>query len=249
MNTITEKQIISKLNIKPTDKIIDVGGSANQKRLIRVHTLVDLFHPKDIAYKYGNETKLKAEKFVKIDITKDKLPFKNKEFDVVLCTHTLEDIYNPFLLIEEMQRIGKRGLITTPEMGMDFVHNPVDITRWGTGPQRTPGWVHHKWMFTLEKGVMKIVFKSYPVLYSTEFQIYRWLGKEEFQYFWKDKIKYEVLLDQDTHKIINNYRNYLKQNKGKYKRGVTNIFIDSPKNYLKALIKKIIKRGESFQHD
>lgn len=172
--------------------MIDIGGSANQKKLIKIHTLVDLFHPKEIAYKYNNETKLLAKKYVKVDITKDKLPFKDKEFDFVLCTHTLEDIYNPFLLIEEMQRVGKKGLITTPEMGMDFVHNNVDITRWGTGPQRTPGWVHHKWMFTLARDRMKIVFKSYPVLYSPEFQLTSWKGIQEFQYFWKDKINYIV---------------------------------------------------------
>lgn len=41
----------------------------------------------------------------------EKLPFKNKEFDTVICTHTLEHVQNLFLAINELRRVAKKCLI------------------------------------------------------------------------------------------------------------------------------------------
>ena len=47
--------------------------------------------------------------YTKADI--NKLPFKDKEFDVVTCFHTLEHIINPSKAIEELKRIAKKQII------------------------------------------------------------------------------------------------------------------------------------------
>jgi ubiquinone/menaquinone biosynthesis C-methylase UbiE len=48
-------------------------------------------------------------KFVDADITK--LPFKNRQFDTVICAHTLEHVRNIQLAVKELRRVAKKRLI------------------------------------------------------------------------------------------------------------------------------------------
>jgi len=41
----------------------------------------------------------------------EKLPFRNEEFDTVVCAHTLEHVQNLFAAISELRRVTKRRLI------------------------------------------------------------------------------------------------------------------------------------------
>lgn len=52
--------------------------------------------------------------FHKLDATSQRLPFPPKSFDFVYCRHVLEDVYNPFFLLQEMQRVAISGYIETP---------------------------------------------------------------------------------------------------------------------------------------
>src|SRR5262245_24227504 len=48
-----------------------------------------------------------------LNINQDTLPLADKSFDFVYCRHTLEDLYNPFLMCREMNRVGRAGYIET----------------------------------------------------------------------------------------------------------------------------------------
>jgi len=242
---LTDQEIIQKFKIKPTDKILDIGGSMKQHRELSVDTLVDILTPEEAPY--GKE-KLLAKRFVRLDVTKENLPFNNKSYDFILCTHTLEDLYNPFLLIEEMSRVGKRGYITTPSFGQDTLYSHYNLTDWMTGARRIPGMAHHKWLFYLMGGVMQILPKNYPILMTSEFQINRWQGEEEFEYPWSGEIKYREVKDLDFHQLIYEYRTWFKANQSKLKKGRAIIYIDNPYYFLKEWIKLIFKKGEGFLH-
>ncbi len=43
--------------------------------------------------------------------------FESDSFDTVLLTHTLQAVKNPDLLVDEILRIGKKGIITFPNFG------------------------------------------------------------------------------------------------------------------------------------
>lgn len=241
---MTEEEIIKKLKINSSDKVLDIGGAMRQKEIIQVHTLVDLLKPEEAPY---GRSKLKAQNFKKVDITKEILPFANKEFDVCLCTQTLEDLYNPFLVLEEMQRVAKRGYIETPSFGADIVFSHVDVTDWLTGFRRTPGNAHHKWLFQKENGVLKIIPKNYPILYSPEFQVTNWKGERHMEFIWKDKLIYKEIVMLDFHSLISEYRKFFKTRKKEIVKGRALIFIDNPYYFLKQIAKFVLKKGSGFR--
>lgn len=222
---LTDEEIIQKYKIKPGDRVLDIGGSMTQHSIIKIDTLVDLIRPEESPYR---PTKLHAKHFVRRDITKDKLPFKDKEFDFCLCTHTLEDLPQPFLVIDEMSRVAKRGLIVTPSMGEDMVFSHIDFTRWLTGAMRSPGQSHHKWFFVISGKKLKIIPKNYPILYTSDFHFVEWLGEGEMVYSWSKKIDYEEFASLSTHDLINEYEKFKKKNINLIKTGPVLFFCRRP---------------------
>ncbi|MDX1974972.1 MAG: class I SAM-dependent methyltransferase [Rickettsiales bacterium] len=45
----------------------------------------------------------------------ESLPFADKQFDTVICTHTLEHVRNMHLAIKELRRVGKKLIIIVPK--------------------------------------------------------------------------------------------------------------------------------------
>jgi hypothetical protein len=242
---LTDSEITEKLKIKPTDRVLDIGGSMMQHKEIKIDTLADIIRPEEAPYE---PTKLLAKNFAKVDITREKLPFKDRQFDVCLCTHVLEDLPSPFLVMEEMARVAKRGLIVTPSMGIDMRFSPIDYTNWLTGARRVPGEAHHKWFFVKEDNGLKVIPKNYPILYTEEFQMTGWRGETEMEYYWKGIIKYSEFSALNIHKLIDEYERFLNKNEDKIEIGTAVIFTDNPFNIIKALVKKLIKRGAGYKY-
>ena len=48
------------------------------------------------------------------DLAEELLPYPDKSFDFIYARHVIEDTYNPFNLLREMNRVGKAGYIETP---------------------------------------------------------------------------------------------------------------------------------------
>jgi hypothetical protein len=242
---LTDSEIIKKLGIRRTDRVLDIGGSMMQHKEIKIDTLADIIRPEDAPYE---PSKLLAKKFVKVDITREKLPFKDKEFDVCLCTHVLEDLPTPFLVMDEMSRVAKRGLIVTPSMGIDMKFTPIDYTNWLTGARRVSGEAHHKWFFVKEGNSLKVIPKIYPILYTEEFQVTKWKGGVETEYYWNGIIKYNEFSGLNIHKLIDEYKRFIDKNMDKIEIGTAVIFTDNPFNIIKALVKKVIQRGAGYKY-
>lgn len=242
---MTDIEIIKKYKIKKNDRVLDIGGSMKQHDLIKVHTLVDIISPEEAPY---GTSQLTAKNFVRLDIAKQKLPFKDKEFDFVMCTQTIEDLYNPFLILNEMGRVSKRGLIISPSMGVDMVFSNVDYTDWLTGARRMPGHAHHKWLLSIEKGILKLVPKIYPILYTSDFQIVDWDGPKDIIYYWEGELKYKEFNGLKMHDIINEYQRYVDKNKKLITKNRTLFFVDDIYHQMKALMKLILRRGKGYEH-
>lgn len=89
-----------------------------------------------------------------VNVTDEPLPFADKFFDFIYCRHVVEDLYNPFLLLREMNRVGKAGYIETPSP-------VVELTRGVDGGRAEHrGYIHHRWIVWTAYSTLCLVEKA-----------------------------------------------------------------------------------------
>ncbi len=74
------------------------------------------------------------------------MPFADKVFDYVICSHVLEHVEHPDAVVAELTRVAKAGYIEVPEAASAKI---VDFPS-------------HLWWVTLEQGVLVFTAKSAP---------------------------------------------------------------------------------------
>lgn len=97
------------LNIKRKYYVLEVGSGHNPS--YRANVLVDKYIESNY-HRGGNLKKYPHQTFVKF--SGEKLPFKDKEFDYVICNQVLEHVEDPVSFVEELVRVSKQGYIETP---------------------------------------------------------------------------------------------------------------------------------------
>jgi Methyltransferase domain len=147
-----------------------------------------------------------------LDLNKDQLPYADKSVDFIYCRHTLEDIYNPFWLCQEMQRVAKAGYIETP--------SPLaEVCRYidgGISPWR--GYIHHRYLVWEDEGNLNFLPK-YPIIEYLD------LGQEEDEiidllnvspmywnthFFWHESINSKRLEHDQNFRVNTNYIEVIK---------------------------------------
>ena len=105
------------------------------------------------------DQKIDSNRHTVCDFSKEKLPYADNEFDFIYCRHVLEDLYNPFLLVEEMSRVGKAGYIETPSPLAELCKN-IDC-----GDTDVPwrGYQHHHSFVWVHDNTLCFV-KKYPII-------------------------------------------------------------------------------------
>jgi hypothetical protein len=104
-----------KFDIQPGDHVLDIGSGGSAFPYATV--LTDRFLEKS---PYRFESLVRDHRpFLVSDI--HALPFRDKGFDFVYCSHVLEVVENPLRACTEIMRVGKRGFIETPTAGKDML--------------------------------------------------------------------------------------------------------------------------------
>ena len=150
---------------------------------------------------------LKGKPVHALNINQDTLPLADKSFDFVYCRHTLEDLYNPFLVCREMNRVAQAGYIETP--------SPIAEAARGVDYRSPPwrGYHHHRYLVWVENETLMFLPK-YPVLEHID------LGEWEPRliealnshplfwntyYFWEGKLKFRLLEHDKDFRILKDY--------------------------------------------
>ncbi len=123
----------------------------------------------------------------KCDLGNEPLPYGDKEFDFVYARHILEDMWNPFALIKEMQRVGKAGYIECP--------SPIAELGRGVDGGSPPfsGYHHHRWIVWIFGKELRFITK-YPFVEYCRFdsaKIDGLLGQDRYwnsYYLWENEI-------------------------------------------------------------
>jgi hypothetical protein len=107
-------------------------------------------------------------------------------FDYAICTHTLEDVYDPVLALQFLPKIAKAGIITMPSITTELSRpeNPNWL-----------GYIHHRWLFDQVDGELliapKLCFLESLVGDSVKFDPDRF----EIQYSWRDILPYRQFMN------------------------------------------------------
>jgi len=130
-------------NLGDSDVVLDIGGWA--RPWARADFVVDALPYEtrgvDGADGAGAE-RFTAASWMIADVNKP-LPFSDKQFDYVTCSHVLEDIRDPLRLCEEMQRVSKAGYLETPSRTMETIYELE-----GRG---YAGYCHHRWFVEVDE--------------------------------------------------------------------------------------------------
>lgn len=146
------------LKTLPDDALLlDVGGWAVP--FPRADAVLDL-GSYDTRGEWGYEGDRATERFTRETWTQRDIcdrtpwPYEDDQFDVAICSHTLEDVRDPIWVCQELQRVAKAGYVEVPSR--------LEEQCYGfQGPWT--GWGHHHWLVEQEGDGLMFLFKHHVV--------------------------------------------------------------------------------------
>jgi hypothetical protein len=179
--------------------VIDVGGSAVGWSVNITDAVVDINDCPSTKLSFRFDI-CKKEGWRKLFDYADRVG----KFDYCICTHTLEDIYNPYLVLDSMPKIAKAGIITMPSVKTEV--NFIESLNW-------LGFAHHRYLFGYKDGTMMIAPKL-PVIEKLSGRV-TLKEVEEIRFQWRDSIEYQTFmgnyLGPNTDTVLKNYEQFIKE--------------------------------------
>lgn len=194
MSTWTYQNEVMEFDIREGDLVLDVGSGGWPFR--RANHLADKF-PDHTTHRV--ETMVRdGRTFFEVDI--ENLPFKDKEYDFVFCSHVIEHLDNPGKAMRELMRISKRGYLEVPTRLSDVMFNFTRIKdhhRWHSVRQG-PTLLLTEWNERERRELGNEFFNALHSEYSNQFQSFFERNRDLFftSYHWTDRIEFMVI-DKD----------------------------------------------------
>jgi len=198
-------------SIKESDKVLEIGPGSSP--FSRSDILLDKrFDNKEALEQRGLQPKIEYDKPIYY-YDGSKFPFKDSEFDYVICSQVLEHIPANYFVdfIKEIERVAKRGYIEVPRLFYEYLFN----------------FHAHEWLINFKNGKLLLLDKKkveFSRIQDIFYLMLRYGGKRKkinliidfvdlfmIGYEWEDKINYEIVDSLDE--LISNedvafYKNY-----------------------------------------
>ena len=136
--------------LSPTDLVLDVGGWACPFNRAQWILDAEPFETRGYYRTFGAASSqagdhewFAKDTWVQRDMcAREPWPFADKQFDFVICSHTLEDIRDPLWVCSELMRVGKRGYIEVPSREWETCRGPERPSQAGLS--------HHRWLIDID---------------------------------------------------------------------------------------------------
>lgn len=203
MNTWVYQNEVMQWDISSDELVLDVGSGGWPFK--RANHLAD---------KYPDETTHRVEEMVRdgrpfFNADLQQLPFEDRQYDFVFCSHVLEHLDNPGAAIRELQRVGRRGYIEVPTRLSDVMFNFTRIPdhhRWHGFVQGNT-LILAEWNAWERRDLGNHFFEALQSDYFNEFQVFFERNRDLFfaSYHWSERIDFLVI---DKHgKVIDSSQN------------------------------------------
>jgi hypothetical protein len=157
--------------LEPGDLVLDVGGWACPFN--RAQWILD-GQPYDTRgfyktfggppYQGGSREWFSRDTWVQRDIcARSPWPFSDRQFDFVVCSHTLEDLRDPLWVCSELIRVAKAGYIEVPSRAYESC---IGVER-----PRQAGLSHHRWLIDIEEMQLRFLQKYHLIHTERRFHL------------------------------------------------------------------------------
>ena len=137
-----------------TDRVLDIGGW--HVPFNRANYVIDIMPHESRGcggYIGPDQEWFTKETWILHDLCSRKpLPFEDKEFEFVTCSHVLEDIRDPIWACSELMRVAKRGYIEVPSRIVEQMM--------GIEGSNYAGYYHHRWLVDIKDNRITFRFKN-----------------------------------------------------------------------------------------
>jgi hypothetical protein len=177
------QQKIKELILKNNYNSVDIGGSINSWSYPECKTYIDAISPK------YNDITLHQVNLENEDDRNKVLDYVNQngKFDFSICSHTIEDIFNPIDVIKFLTKISKKGYIAIPSKFNEFKHLYGNAYR-GNG--------HHKQFLDVKDNKIVIYPKFSFIETDNRSDLILNNGKgDELNIMWDENIDFKVFGD------------------------------------------------------
>lgn len=124
---------------------------------------------------------------------------RGQKFDFAICTHTLEDLYDPIITLRRLPLVAHAGIISMPSLRTELSH--VENYHW-------LGYIHHRWIFDQVDGRM-LVMPKLPFLEQRYQQRVAFDPQiAEICYQWQHSLDFEIISNNffpSAEAIVNMY--------------------------------------------
>jgi hypothetical protein len=189
-------------------KILDIGG-AKEKHFPEKFNFIDYVLDINSADTQNSSVKsilgnINEEKaFIELEDYVE----KNGKFDYCICTHVLEDIRNPQMVIDKINKISKAGLISFPS-------KYLEMSRFEK-PYMFRGFHHHRWIFTISQNTLVGIPKINMIEHKDLDQVSKYYQDSigELYIEWTEKIIFKTFngdkLGPTTREVFNKMKELL----------------------------------------
>lgn len=110
------------ISIKPEDKVLEIGPGSTPYFRSDVLLEKKFDNENEYAAQFGHSEKLITDKKL-IFYEGDIFPFKDKEFDYVICSHVLEHVDDVDKFLSEVFRVANKGYFEYPLIYYEYLYN------------------------------------------------------------------------------------------------------------------------------